>query len=525
MLMLKGKTLAAGSLSVIMAVTVAGCSSGEKQSKPEAAPPSSAPAGSSGKLVDKPVTFKVVLPENAAQPLVADAPAIQEIFKKTNIKVNLEPVPGSNYAEKKKTLMATNNVPDIMMLGRSELDQYARTGMFVPISDYLQYMPNFSKVLEKTPDIKKLMIDGKLYGFPQMRKWGVRNGYVPMIRTDVLKQLNLQTPASFDELYTVMKKMKEAKPDSYPITFRLGVSYFLKYFAFNLGSGYKIYYEPEAGKYKYGPAYPEFKPVLEYLHKLYKEKLLDPDYAVNTAQTWQEKLSSGKSLFYLDNNSFAVNFNKALQVKEPQAKFEQIPLLKNDKGQKRGLEYDLHWWDMYAISSKVSDPIAAVKLLDWMYGDEGVYTTSFGVQGEHFTLENGQPKVMQSVLDKFKDKQDPLRAMQSALGTGALGFAIYVDERPVVAISPPDLLAWSDLFAKDPGHFVNPLTPSFTKEETDKLKALQTKVDTIVDQEMDKFIMGVRPLEDFAKFSQQLIDNGALEIEKIYNAALARVGK
>jgi putative aldouronate transport system substrate-binding protein len=44
-------------------------------------------------------------------------------------------------------------------------------------------------------------------------------------------------------------------------------------------------------------------PVLAYFNKLYSEKLIDPDYAVNTPQTWQEKLSSGESLFYLDNNS------------------------------------------------------------------------------------------------------------------------------------------------------------------------------------------------------------------------------
>ncbi|WP_167859754.1 extracellular solute-binding protein [Paenibacillus cymbidii] len=533
--MARGKVWATGALSMMMAVAAIGCSSGSTTttSTPSVSPPASssaasaAPAaspGASGKLVDKPVTFRVVLPENASQPLIVDAPAIQEIFRKTNIKVNLEPVPGS-YDEKKKTLLATNNIPDIMYLGRSDLDQYARTGAFLPISDYLAYMPNFKKLMDATPEIKKLMIDGKLYGFPQMRKWGLRNGYEPMIRTDILQKLNVPVPTTYDELYEVLKKMKAAYPNSSPITFRLGVTYFMKYVAFNFGSGNKIYFEPEAGKYLYGPAHPEYKAPLEYLNKLYKEKLLDPDYAVNTAQTWQEKLSSGRSFFYLDNNQFAVNFNKALQVKEPEAKFEQIPLLKNAKGQKRGLEYDLHWWDMYAISSKVSDPIAAVKLLDWMYSDEGVYATSYGVLGEHYTMENGQPKVKQSVIDQFKDKQDPLRAMQSALGTGALGFALYVDEHPMVALSPGDLVTWSDLFAKDAGQFVNPLQPSFTKEETDKLKALQSKVDTIVDQELDKFIMGVRPLDDFAKFSQQLIDNGALDIETIYNTALARVGK
>jgi putative aldouronate transport system substrate-binding protein len=527
----KNQQVRAAICALLAIVMVAGCSSGGGQSQ---APVASKPADNvakkeeampqGGKLSDKPVTVKFMLREHAAQPILMDTPVLQEIFNKTNVKIEIQSVPASNYEEKSRTLIATNNIPDVLWMSTSkEIFEFANTGLFLPISDYFQNAPNFSKLVKATPEFDKLKVNGKLYGFPVMGKWRIRNGQVPMIRMDVLEKLNLQAPKSFDELYEVLKKMKAAYPNTYPITYRSGIKNFLPYMAFNLGSGYTIYYEPEQKKYIYGPATPDFKPVLAYFNKLYSEKLLDPDYAVNTPQTWQEKLSSGKSLFYLDNNTFAVNFTKALQAKEPGARFEQIQLLKNDKGQARGIEYPPHWWNVFAINSKAKNPEIIVKLMDWLYSEEGSTITNFGVLNKHYTVENGVPKVLDSVMQEYKDKQDPFRAMQSALGTGLLSFATYVDERPQVAVSPPELVKWSELFSKDPGHYVKPLDPPFDKKETDQLKKLSTQVDTLVEQEMDNFIMGVKPLSQYDDFAKQLREKGATEIENIYNAALARL--
>lgn len=503
---------------------------GQQASAPKPAD-GAAGAAKSGKLFDSPMTLKVMLPDGASQPIVADAPAIKEIFNKTNMKIELQPTPDTNYSEKLQTMLATNNIPDVVRIPKNNLldaSPMAKAGMFLAVTDYPDLTPNFKKVMDQNPEIKKLMVDGKLYGFPVMGKWKVRYGQLPLIREDIMKKLNLQAPTSFDELYQVLKKFKEAYPDTYPLTFRNGIANFLPYMAFTLGSGYPTYFDPdvEGGKYQYGPAHAaDFKPVLAYLNKLYSEKLLDPDYAVNTQQTWQEKLSSGKSLFYYDNNTYALTFTKALQAKEPQAKFEQIRIMKNSKGQTRNYEYPKDWWHLYAISSKVKDPKAAIKFMDWMYSDEGVLATNLGIEGEHYKMEGGNPVVLDSVLKTYLDKKDPFHAMQSALGTGLLAFATYVDERPLVAISPPELDKWSKLMDQDKGYFQNPLDPPFTKEEMDKLKQLKTQVDTSVQQEMDKFIMGTRPLSEYDDYAKQLVSKGALDIEKIYNDANARLKK
>ncbi|TVY11173.1 extracellular solute-binding protein [Paenibacillus cremeus] len=497
---------------------------GQSQSQPNASDKKT-----DGKLLSEPLTLKIMMPDPAVQPLVQDSPAVQEIFKKTNVKLDLQGIPDANYTDKLQTMMATNNVLDVTRIGKGNLldaAPMAKAGMFLAVTDYLDVMPNFKKVLDQNPEIKKVMVDGKLYGLPVMASWKLRYGQVPLIRDDIMKKLNLQAPTSFDELYQVLKKFKEAYPDSYPLTFRNGIANFLPYMAFALGSGYTIYFDPDVsgGKYVYGPAHPEdFKPVLAYLNKLYSEKLLDPDYAVNTQQTWQQKLSTGKSLFYYDNSTFALAFTQTLQAKEPNAKFEQMRLMKNAKGQVRNYEYPKDWWNLYAVSSKVKDPKSVMKFMDWMYSDEGVKVTNFGVAGEHYKVENGNPVVLDSVLKAYAGKNDPYHAMQSALGTGLLAFATYIDERPQVAISPGDLDKWSKLMEQDKGYYRAPLDPPFTKEELDKLKQLKSQVDTAVQQEMDKFIMGTRSLNEYDDFAKQIVSKGALDIEKIYNDANARL--
>ncbi|WJH32697.1 extracellular solute-binding protein [Paenibacillus sp. CC-CFT747] len=424
----------------------------------------------------------------------------------------------------KKILIATNNIPDILSVSSSDLNEYGRTGVFLDITKYLDQMPNFKKVIQDNPEIKRLYVDGKLYGFPVAVQNNIQLGKALVMRSDILKKLNLAPPKTFDELYTVLKKMKEAYPESTPWSAR-GMGSFLDAVSLGMGSGYGLYYDPDVkgGSYVYGTSKPEFKEVLAYLNKLYSEKILDPDFSVNTQQKWAEKMSSGKAFFYYDNNSFALNYNDALKQSDSEAKLEVMPYLQNSKGKTRGFLYARGWLaDNYAVSSKVKDPVAVIKMFDWLYSPEGAETSNFGKKGETYEIVNGQPKMLDSLIAKYKTSADPLRAMQSEVGAGLLAISPLVDERPNAQISSPDLVRWSDQLKKDPGAYVIPgIGPSLTKEESDKVKQIRTKMDPL-EQDVVKFIMGAKPLTEFDKFAESLNAAGAPELEKIYNDALAR---
>ncbi|WP_168123156.1 extracellular solute-binding protein [Paenibacillus sp. HB172176] len=509
------KSAAFLTLCLLLSVIMSACSSNNNGNN------ASSESGNNSGSSNEAITARWMRGENAAQAIMTDTPVIEAIKEQTGVSIDLEPVPGSNYVDKKSALLSTNNIPDIMGVEASEVVKYAETGMFVPISDYLDQMPNFSKIIEENPEIKKLYVDGKLYSFPITENYKIQGGKGLLIRTDILEKLNLQVPATFDELYDVLKAMKEAYPDSYPFTTR-GMS-FMDAFSLGMGSGYGMTYDDESNQYFYGLNKPEFKDVLAYLHKLYEEKLLDPDFAINTKENWDQKLSTGKSFFYYDNNSFAVNYNKALQENDSNAKFDLIPYLKNSAGDIKGWLYPKGWLvDNYVISSKTKNPEAIIKMFDWMYGPEGTLTTNFGIEGETYEMVDGKPSITQATIDKYSNSGDPVRAMMSETGLGLLALAVHVDEGPMVQASSEDLVQWGEELTADPGAYYAPsLDPVFTEEEVEQRKDITSKL-SILQEDVVKFIIGTKSLDDFDAWAKKLTAAGADQLEEIYNTALGR---
>ncbi|NHN34221.1 extracellular solute-binding protein [Paenibacillus agricola] len=522
--------LAAGCSVAVLGGLLAGCA-GETKS-----------TGSGTKAAEdskQPVAVTWMRYEHPSQPLVANSNFVKESLKRKNIKLEIQSTPQSNYDDKKKTLIATNTLPDVTLVKQDDISNFADTGVFLDLTPYLDKMPNFKKVMAEYPEINKNKIDGKLYGFPLTQKVGAsQSGQVPVIRIDLLKKLNLQTPTTYEELYQVFKKLKEAYPETFPFTSRAangltGTENLINPIAFGMGSGYtnvsgaKIYYDPALKQYKFGPAMPQFKDAITYLHKLHKEKLLDPDYTTATSQIWQEKLSSGKSLYYMDNTGFGVTFNVALQKQNPEAKFDLIPTLASDKGVKRGLLYQLdHLSESYAISANTKNADKIIEYIDWIYSDEGTKLSSWGLENEHYTLVDGKPVQKAEFADKFKDKTDKMAAFKSELGIGYLGFALQADDSIDLPNQDKAMTEWTNknlASIKDGSGFRMAYDPAFTKEEREKLKQLRTQLDAYLTQMMDKFIMTDGALDkEWDAFIQQCKEKGSEEIEKIYNTALAR---
>lgn len=476
--------------------------------------------------------------EHPNQAVVDDSQAVQEILKRQNVELNLQSVPQSNYDDKKKTLIATNTIPDVTLVKQDDIQNYSDAGVFLDLTTYLDKMPNFKKVIEEHPEIKMNYIDGKLYGFPLVTKWDLQAGQIPMIRMDLLKKQGIAVPTTYDELYQALKKLKEAYPDAYPFASRAangltGTENLINPISFGFGSGYttsngtKVYYDPATKKYEFGPGMPQFKEAITWLHKLYSEKLLDQDYTTATSQTWQEKLNSGKSFYFQDNNGFASTFNPILQQKDPDADFDMIPVLAGPSGVKRNLVYNLdHLSESYVISAKVKDPDRVIQFIDWMYGDEGTNLTSLGIENVDYTMDNGEYKMSDDLLNKYKDKPSPYYAIESALGLGYLGLALHYDDHPNVPFQGADGLAWSETNLKNVEVGVNfrfRNDPPFNQEEREKLKQLRTELDAFITSNMDKFIIKDGELENnWDSFVQQLKEKGADELVKIYNDALAR---
>lgn len=104
------------------------------------------------------ISFNIYSSKNASALDYNDMKIMQDLFEQTNVNVVWENVSESVYGQQKNLIFGNaDNRPDAIYhagMGAGEIIKYAKRKTLLPISDYLEYMPNFSKILEERPDIK-----------------------------------------------------------------------------------------------------------------------------------------------------------------------------------------------------------------------------------------------------------------------------------------------------------------------------------------------------------------------------------
>lgn len=126
------------------------------------------------------ISFRIYSSKNASALDYNDMKIMQDLFEQTNVMINWENVSESVYAQQKNLIFGnTENRPDAIYhagMTSGEIIKYAKRNVLVPISDYLEYMPNFAKILEERPDIKAQLLnseDGKIYSLPRVEEMGL----------------------------------------------------------------------------------------------------------------------------------------------------------------------------------------------------------------------------------------------------------------------------------------------------------------------------------------------------------------
>ncbi len=126
------------------------------------------------------LSFKVYSSKNASALDYNDMKIMADLYAQTNVQVNWENVSESVYSQQKNLIFGNkDNRPDAIYhagMGAGEIIKYAKRKVLVPISDYLDYMPNFKKLLEERPDIRAQLLnveDGKIYSLPRIEEMGL----------------------------------------------------------------------------------------------------------------------------------------------------------------------------------------------------------------------------------------------------------------------------------------------------------------------------------------------------------------
>lgn len=485
------------------------------------------------------LTIKWMTRETSQQKMDIDAPVLKAIKEATNATIELQPIPEADYATKRKTTLASNTMPDVMAhLTTDEMTMYAEMGMFVNLDDNKELCPNYFALVnadDRITETNKFRVDGSLYAFRVLEYDRLAVAPMPQVRADLLEEVGVPQPKTWDELYNAMLKIKAAHPDIYGFGSRNGTNYLIGALAYPLGTGgfpafaknRGMYYEPNEDKYIYAPTSEKFLRVVEFLAKAYADGILHPDYATMNKDQMFEKLSNGDLFAVFDNNSFTARvYNPALRQIDENAHFDLLAPMENVDGQTRAFRYERDWGDLTVVNAQSENYADILRLIDWMYSEEGRMITNFGVEGVHYDMIDDFPTIKQEIVDRNANASDVFMAIQGEIGVGLHGFSQYIDEATYKQVSDPLFVEMGEriqTWTNEGLVTYLPNWPSFTADEMEEIVDLELNLGNVFDQEIDKFITGKRSLDEWPQLVEQLKAQGSERLEEIFNTAFDRV--
>lgn len=333
-----------------------------------------------------------------------------QLFQKaeaaTGVHINWSTVPGSSYADKLGTILATDDLPDVIFGGVSsnQLVQYGEAGSFIPMEDLLtpELMPNLCAILEKRPEVKQFITapDGHIYGLPRITE-GLWNQVdrIYSINEQWLKNVDMQMPSNLKEFKDMLIAFRDKDPngnglkDEIPFTFAGGsfsVAVFEYIFsAYGIGMSGSLL-DVQDGKVVCVAQDERFADAIRYIADLYAEGLIDPDAFVMDGSQWKAKMNNEAVIVGVSPNW---DHNDHIANADVRAQYTFMKPLGSDNGE-APVVYSPTMYGLArgfgVITKECKDPQLAAKWLDYWYDCINSIEASEGCIGERqYYDENG----------------------------------------------------------------------------------------------------------------------------------------
>ena len=205
----------------------------------------------------------------------------------------------------------------------------------------------------------------------------------------------------------------------------------------------------------------------------------------------------------------AIHYPKAQGVDEIHVGFES-KLIKNA--------------DTWAVSTACGDHIPLMKLVNWLYSEEGQMMYNWGQEGVAFEYDaNGDPQWTDLVVNNPEGLNFMFASYLYATGVGSVYFpGVYDMEKGFYSYNDDQLEAVDTLASLTDGAYNMPAYVSLSNEELEKYNGYATDLDTYAKGMILKFILGDEPLSNYDAFLNTCMDMGLQEMTDIYQTAYDR---
>ncbi|MFD0717457.1 extracellular solute-binding protein [Paenibacillus sp. GCM10027626] len=502
---------------IILSLLLAACSnsggkSGSDEQPPESGKGNGNASEQTGEKQPAKHTFTMLTETHPSWPFNKDWPIWSMIEGFTGATFDIQ-LPSGNLEDTLNLTISSGNMPDLMYMGnRVMANKYGQQGALANILDYVDVMPNFKKWMEQYPEITRaqLAADGKMYMFPN-EGFGETNRMIWMYREDIFKKHGLEVPATYDDLYQVLKQLKELYPKSSPFSFRFGPNLeILRNLAAQYGTNQGYYMDGDM--VKYGPTEESFRKLTEYLSLFYKDGLMPPDWLTVDTKKWQDLMSTDQSFITLDYIGRIDFFNSAMRKDNPDYTIAFMAPPIGMPGVKSQNEYT-HVVDSGLTASANSKQLTEVmKMMDFFYSEEGRNMASWGEEGVTYTMQDGKKK--------FNSSFTELSELRKQTGLATNGTYTWIDYDAHLSLASEELQKTYEL-ARQHDAVYRPKA-ELNEEELEINSTVGAAVEKYKNEQLTKFILGDKDLSQWDDYIDGLKKLGLQQILDIHQAAFER---
>lgn len=484
---------------------------------------------------DDRITIKVAYSDNPTLPFKADWVAVQQVEELANVDLEFDIIPSSDYSTKVSLYLNTQeNIPDVILYQSTngENANLAINGAIVPISDYKELTPHFWKQVEdhnlQSEVDNVTLADGKLYYLPSVFDKQFYDGGLIM-RQDYLEANNIDTPTSYDDFYELAKAYKADHPDSYPLTSLVGYRVLermvMPSWGISLGGNsssgsYVLSYDFDKGEYFTGATSDQMKSYLEYMHKLYAEGLLDPEFQGPVdGDAWANKLATGQAMAtyaYYDQIG-GVESNSDIEG----FKLNLFPPLEGPGGAHHQPKSRVGSGPLFPAKTLDNDNFERiVSAIDTIfYSPEGAEAWSMGQEGVTYEIVDNEIVYNDTILSS---PEGIYKTMQKEYGTGsAVTQMVWSFDEEMTKYDENYKQINEQVAAMDNAIQQLPPSPILDDMQSEEVGLIQTPLADKYDVWVNEFITGVKSLDtDWDTYVQEMIDSGIEDMLEIYNSNL-----
>lgn len=478
-----------------------------------------------------------------------DALWLQELEKKMNVDIEfMGPNSGDDYNTAVNILLASGDLPDMLFWDWNNynggLAGAIQDGIVVDVganAGYRAMMPTWYGMIDSNPDFRKAVTleDGTSALFCHVEEDLRRGAYAGhAIRKDWLDKLGLAVPTTIDELHDAFVAFKENEAllnngagEIWPMTdnnwggvtttdYLMPAWGMLKSNFFISPDNGEITYMTE---YKNGEAFIDF---VRTMNQWYNEGLMNPDFLTQDNSAKEAKVTSNTVGFCFMFPGWFQQYTEGVEIFDPSLAgtvnwYGMVPVVGLGGKAYTPNEALTRWAApnegtcVLSTAENSGKMETILKLIDYLYTDEGSDLINWGVEGVSYTVNAEGKREWTEVVTNDPTFTFGDNIMRFALPTrGGWPKKMSYEAWASLELTSEQARVAHDNFWKADTSLIPPLL-LLGKEDAEEVNRIRTNVDTAIGEYYVNAIYGITPVDDGYKLLETIDGMGidrAIEI-------------